>query len=138
MEKMEITMIDTKLEKWHKVVFNNDMKLLHELLNEDVEFHSPTVWQPKKGRDVTQYILKMVIDIFQNFQYHREWVDGNNMALEFSATVDDKKIKGIDLIKWNDAGQIIHFEVMLRPINGLQLVFEKMTERLQQAGFVTK
>ena len=129
-------MIDTKLDKWHKVVLKIDLKLLHELLAEDVEFHSPTVWQPKLGRDVTHYILEMVIDIFQNFEYHREWVDGNNMALEFSATVDDKKIKGIDLITWNDEGQIIHFEVMLRPLNGLQLMLEKMTQKLQQAGFV--
>lgn len=129
-------MIDTKLDKWHKVVLKKDLKLLHELLAEDVEFHSPTVWQPKLGRDVTHYILEMVIDIFQNFEYHREWVDGNNMALEFSATVDDKKIKGIDLITWNDEGQIIHFEVMLRPLNGLQLMLEKMTQKLQQAGFV--
>ncbi|NQY37376.1 MAG: nuclear transport factor 2 family protein [Alteromonadaceae bacterium] len=133
---MEYTMIDTKLDKWHKVVLKKDLKLLHELLAEDVEFHSPTVWQPKLGRDVTHYILEMVIDIFQNFEYHREWVDGNNMALEFSATVDDKKIKGIDLITWNDEGQIIHFEVMLRPLNGLQLMLEKMTQKLQQAGFV--
>lgn len=129
-------MIDTKLDKWHKVVLKKDLKLLHELLAEDVEFHSPTVWQPKLGRDVTHYILEMVIDFFQNFEYHREWVDGNNMALEFSATVDDKKIKGIDLITWNDEGQIIHFEVMLRPLNGLQLMLEKMTQKLQQAGFV--
>ena len=131
-------MIDSRLEKWHNIVFNRDMKLLHELLDENVEFHSPTVWQPKLGRDITHYILTMVIDIFQDFQYHREWIDDNNMALEFSTTVDDKKVKGIDLIKWNDEGKIIHFEVMLRPMNGLQLMYDKMTERLQQAGFVAK
>ena len=52
--------------------------------------------------------------------------------------VDDKKVKGIDLIRWNDEGQIVHFEVMMRPINGLQLMFEKMPEHLLQAGFLPK
>lgn len=131
-------MTDTRLDHWHKVVFEADFQRLHELLDEHVEFHSPTVWQPKLGRDVTHYILQMITDIFQDFRYHRQWVNGNDMALEFSATVDDKSIKGIDLIKWNDEGKIIHFEVMLRPINGLELVLQKMTERLQQAGFVPK
>ncbi len=131
-------MSQENLDRWHQVVANKDMTLLRELLDENVEFHSPTVWQPKKGRDITQYILKMVIDIFQDFEYQREWIDGENLALEFSARVDDKKVKGIDLIRWNDQGKIVHFEVMLRPINGLQLMLDKMTKNLQDAGFVPK
>jgi hypothetical protein len=131
-------MSQSNLEKWHQVIENKDMTLLRELLDENVEFHSPTVWEPKKGRDITQYILKMVIDIFQDFEYHREWVDGNNFALEFSARVGDKNVKGIDLIRWNDQGKIVHFEVMMRPINGLQLMFDKMTQHLQEAGFLKK
>lgn len=83
------------LDKWHQVIANKDMALLREILHQDVEFHSPTLWEPKKGRDITQYILNMVIDIFQDFEYHREWVDGNNLALEFSARVDDKKVKAL-------------------------------------------
>jgi SnoaL-like protein len=131
-------MTNERLELWHKVVFEKDYDLLQELLHEDVEFHSPTLWQPKLGRDVTAYILQMITGIFEDFQYHREWIDGNNFALEFSATVDGKNLKGIDLIRWNDEGQIVHFEVMLRPINTLQLVFEKMTQHLRDAGFIPK
>jgi len=131
-------MNNKNLERWHQVVLEKDFDLLQELLDENVEFHSPTVWQPKLGRDVTAYILQMLIDIVENFQYHREWIDGNNFALEFSAQVDGKNLKGIDLIRWNDEGKIVHFEVMLRPINSLQLVFEKMTQRLRDAGFIPK
>jgi len=133
-----MTQSNLNLERWHNVIFNQDFDLLQELLDENVEFHSPTVWKPKLGRDVTAYILQMITDIFEDFEYHRQWIDGNNFALEFSATVDGKKLKGIDLIRWNDEGKIEHFEVMLRPINGLQLVFEKMTQRLQDAGFIPK
>lgn len=129
-------MNDDRLQLWHKVVFEKDLDLLNELLDENVEFHSPTVWAPKQGKEITAYILSMVIDIFENFEYHREWPDNLNFALEFSASIDDKKIKGIDLIQWNEQGKIIQFEVMLRPMNGLNLMFEKMTDRLQKAGFL--
>ncbi len=124
------------LDTWHKVIFDKDFDLLNDLLAEDVEFHSPTVWAPKKGREITAYILQMVSGIFEDFTYHREWIDGDSFALEFSAMVGDKRIKGIDLIRFNDEGKIIHFEVMMRPINGLQLMFEKMTQHLKDAGFI--
>ncbi|MBY6211684.1 nuclear transport factor 2 family protein [Microbulbifer agarilyticus] len=128
-------MTDSRLEQWHQVVFQRDQELLRQLLAENIEFHSPTVWKPKHGRDVAQFILMNVIDIFQGFEYHRQWVDGNEMALEFSATVEDKSIKGIDLIRWDDNGQIIHFEVMVRPLNGLQKLFDEMNARVVAAGF---
>lgn len=131
-------MSEQNLERWHDVVLNGDLKLLSQILDDNVEFHSPTLWAPKVGKPITQYILQMVLDIFEDFEYHRQWVDGENMALEFSAKVGDKKIKGIDLIRWDENGKIVHFEVMLRPMNGLQLMFDKMTERLQQAGFLPK
>lgn len=125
-------MTDSRLDMWHRVVFE-EKSLLSELLHEDVEFHSPTVWTPKRGREVTGFILESVLDIFKNFAYHREWADGNNFALEFSATVENKTVKGIDLIRWNDEDQIVHFEVMLRPAKGVHLIGEKMAARLREA-----
>ena len=127
--------MSSNLERWHRVVLEKDMGLLGEILDDSVEFHSPTIWKPKMGKDVTHFILSSVIEIFQDFRYHREWVEGNDMALEFSAGVLDKGIKGIDLIKWNDEGKIVHFEVMVRPLNGLQALFDEMTARLVAAGF---
>lgn len=128
--------MEANLQRWHKVVFEKDFDLLNELLDENVEFHSPTLWKPKLGRDVTAYILQMITAMFEDFEYHREWISEDSLALEFSANVEGKNLKGIDLIRWNDEGKIIHFEVMLRPLNTLQLVFEKMTKHLQDAGFL--
>jgi hypothetical protein len=128
--------MEANLQRWHKVVFEKDFDLLNELLDENVEFHSPTLWKPKLGRDVTAYILQMITAMFEDFEYHREWISEDSLALEFSANIEGKNLKGIDLIRWNDEGKIIHFEVMLRPLNTLQLVFEKMTKHLQDAGFL--
>lgn len=129
-------MSDPRLEKWHKVVLEQDLETLTSLLHPDMEFHSPTYWGAKKGGHVGHFILSQVIDIFEDFEYHREWIDGNNFALEFSCKVEDKSIKGIDLIEWNDDGQIIKFEVMVRPLNGLQQLEKIMTQRFRDAGYV--
>jgi hypothetical protein len=127
-----------RLQQWHRVVSDKDFALLMNILADDVEFHSPTVWQPKQGKQITTYILKTVIGIFEDFTYHRQFVDGNSVALEFSAKIGDKNIKGMDLIRWNEQGQIDHFEVLIRPLNGLQVLLELMTAELQKAGFVAK
>ncbi|WP_310620480.1 nuclear transport factor 2 family protein [Flexibacterium corallicola] len=124
-------MADDRLEKWHKIVFERDNKLLSELLDDNVEFHSPTVWNPKEGKQITFFILTSVIQVFQDFEYHRELVVGNDMFLEFSAKVGDKNIKGIDMIKWDDNGKIVHFEVMVRPFNGLKDLYEIMNAKVR-------
>lgn len=127
-----------QLQQWHHVVNDKNFKLLQGILADDVEFHSPTVWQPKQGKQITAYILKTVIGIFEDFTYNRQFINDDSVALEFSAMVGDKKIKGIDLIHWNEQGKIDHFEVMIRPLNGLQLMLELMSAELKKAGFVSK
>ena len=128
--------IQQSLAKWHEVVEQRDFDLLSQILADNVQFHSPTVWKPKQGHAVTHYILQTVIGIFENFKYHREFSEGDSVGLEFSALVDGKNIKGIDLIRFNEEGKIVQFEVMMRPLNGVQRMLELMTEQLQKSGFV--
>ncbi|GAA6152965.1 nuclear transport factor 2 family protein [Pseudoteredinibacter isoporae] len=129
-------MNDPRLEKWHNTFLTKDTDALAELLHPDMVFHSPTFWGAKEGGHVAHFILCQVLEIFQDFTYHREWVDGNHFALEFSCKVEDKNIRGIDLIEWNDEGQIVHFEVMVRPLNGLARLAEIMTQRFKDAGLL--
>lgn len=125
---------DPRLAHWHNIVFNRDMADLQAMLAEDVVFRSPYVWRPYHGRQAAWLILSTVIDVFQEFTYHRELVDGNNWALEFSARVGDRSLKGIDLIRLNDEGQIVEFEVFIRPFNGLHALGAEMARRLHPAS----
>lgn len=124
-----------RLDRWHHIVFARDHSALSAILAEDVEFYSPFVWKPYTGRLPTFIILSNVIEVFTDFTYHRQVIDGDTWALEFSARVGDLSLKGIDLIGWNDQGQIATFEVFVRPFNGLQALGAAMQERLQAAGF---
>jgi len=51
-------------------------------------------------------------------------------VLEFSAEVNGKQLKGIDLVRFDEQGRIVDFEVMVRPFNGLQALGEEMGQRL--------
>jgi hypothetical protein len=116
---------------WHKFTETQDMTILHELLADDVTFHSPFVWQPKEGKLITSLILKTAASIFENFNYVRAIVSEHDWALEFEANIGELSLRGIDLIKINGEGKITDFEVMIRPANGLQALGIEMGKRLE-------
>ena len=74
-----------------------DMSILNELLAEDVVFRSPVAYNPYPGKQVVFFILSNVIQIFENFSYHREFYteDGMNVVLEFSANVGEKNSRAL-------------------------------------------
>ena len=88
-----------RLAEWHRVVFERDHAGLDALLAADVRFRSPFFWKAKEGPAIAGAILAAATAVFNDFAYHRDWVDGNDLALEFSAKVGDLSVKGIDLIR---------------------------------------
>lgn len=130
-----MTIENTKksIARWHEMLESRDMSTLNELLAEEVVFRSPVAFQPYPGKQLVFFILTNVIQVFENFTYHREFIseDGNNVVLEFSANVGDKKLKGVDMIQFNEEGQMIDFEVMIRPKSGLEALAVQMGQRMQ-------
>ncbi|MEQ1162042.1 nuclear transport factor 2 family protein [Acinetobacter calcoaceticus] len=122
------------LEKWHHMIQAGNLSDLNDLLADEVVFRSPVAHKPYEGRQVVFFILSNVIQVFQDFTYHREFYteDGENVVLEFSANVSGKSLKGIDMIRFNEQGKIIDFEVMIRPMSGLAALAEQMGERISK------
>lgn len=125
--------MNEQLSLWHKFVETQDANILDKLLAENVQFHSPFVWKPKDGKVITKIILTTVTQVFQDFRYVREILDGNNWALEFEAKIGELTLRGVDLIQLNDEGKIVDFEVMVRPANALQALGMEMGRRLENA-----
>ena len=120
------------LSQWHQMIANADLHASPELLAPDVVFRSPMAHTPYPGAAVVAMILTTVFGVFEDFKYHRELAtaDGLNVVLEFSANVNGKELKGIDMIRFNEQGKIVDFEVMVRPLSGLQALGEQMGQRL--------
>ena len=129
---MSVQQTKASIKRWHEMLDTKDMSILNELLAEDVVFRSPVAFNPYSGKQVVFFILTNVIQVFENFTYHREFYteDGLNVVLEFSANVGGKKLKGIDMIRFNENGQIVDFEVMIRPKSGLEALAVQMGQRM--------
>ena len=120
------------LNLWHAMIRTGDLQPLPALLDPQAVFRSPMAHTPYPGAPVVSMILNTVSKVFEDFTYHRELAsaDGLNVILEFSARVGDKELKGIDMIRFNEQGKIVDFEVMVRPLSGLQALGEEMGRRL--------
>jgi hypothetical protein len=120
------------LKRWHEMIRTGNLSALPELLAAKAVFRSPMAHTPYPGAPVVWMILNTVFEVFQDFEYHRELAtaDGLNVILEFSAKVGTKELKGIDMIRFDEQGKIVEFEVMVRPLSGLQALGEEMGRRL--------
>lgn len=121
------------LETWHRLVRSHDPSGLHALLAEDAVFHSPVVHTPQRGRALASMYLGAAFQVFFNptFRYVREIVGPTDAMLEFETEIDGILVNGIDLIRWNDAGRIVDFKVMVRPLKAIQLIHQRMAAMLQ-------
>ncbi len=121
------------LAAWHDLLARNAMEELDPLLSDRIVFRSPVAHTPYPGRAAIKLVLKTVNTVFQNFTYHRSFAtaDGLGVVLEFSAEVDGKALKGIDMLRFDQAGKIEEFEVMVRPMSGLQALGAAMGAKLE-------
>jgi len=122
--------IEASLRSWHAIIATGDTSRLRSLLAPDCVFRSPVAYQPYHGADRTALVLATAASVFQDFRYHRQFVAGNDVGLEFSARIGAAELKGIDLIHFDDNGLITEFEVMVRPATGLQALGQEMARRL--------
>lgn len=120
------------LTTWHHMVASRDLSNLLSIVHPDAVFRSPMANTAYTSAPALMLALSTVIQVFEDFTYHRQLAtdDGLNIVLEFSARVGDKQLKGIDLVRFNEQGQITEFEVMVRPLSGLQALGAEMGARL--------
>jgi SnoaL-like domain len=126
-------MAGNALETWHHLVRTQDPTGLNALLAEDAVFYSPVVHTPQRGRELAAWYLGAAFQVFFNpaFRYVREIVGPSDAMLEFETEIDGVLVNGVDIIKWNDAGEIVEFKVMLRPLKAINVIHQRMAAMLQ-------
>ncbi len=119
------------VRSWHAVVGSRDLALLDELLADDVVFRSPAVFAPQPGKALTaRYLAAAMAVLGPSLRYVSEWHDQGSAVLEFEAELDGIYVQGVDMLRWNSAGKLVSFTVMVRPMRGLEKLIELMGRQL--------
>lgn len=120
-------------EAWHALVRERSAAGLDALLADDVVFHSPVLHTPQRGRALTRMYLAAALQVLGNpsFRYVREVRGERDAVLEFEVDVDGVHLNGVDMIRCDEAGRIVDFKVMVRPLKAINLLHQKMAAMLQ-------
>jgi len=126
--------------RFRKAVESRDLDAMIEPFAEDAVLHSPVTFQPFEGREAIRTLLGILLEVFRDFRYTDELAsaDGDTHALIFRARVGDpergeRELEGLDLIRFDEAGRIRDFTVMVRPRSALEALLAQVAPRLAAA-----
>ena len=128
---MSLMSIST-IKIWKKIIRTGDEKKLKNIIHEKAIFHSPVVYLPQKGKEKVLKYLSSAVKTFhgKSFEYTDNIIHKNEIYFaEFKGYFDNIEVNGIDLIKC-ESGFIKEFKVFLRPIKGIEKVWNEMQKRL--------
>ena len=129
-------MIKRVAETWHRVVAGERSEGLDGLLADDVVFYSPIVYTPQRGKGVTTMYLRAAAQALPGdaahgaFHYTKQVLAGDVAMLEFETTVGGKYANGVDIIRCDETGRIVEFRVMIRALQAIDAVYERMRAML--------
>lgn len=137
-------MIHDVIARWHQHM-NGEPGVLDELLHDDVVFYSPVVFTPQRGKAITTLYLTAAATAFVGrtgdddawsspFRYTKQVIAGDTAVLEFETSMDGKYVNGVDIIRIDDAGRIVEFRVMIRPLQAVNTVHRMMGAALEALG----
>jgi hypothetical protein len=148
--------IEHVVDQWHRHLRGELPGGLDTLLDDDVIFYSPIVYTPQRGKAVTTLYLQAAAQALPGdppsevgrgkedtagaaplgpstgFRYTKKVLSGDTAVLEFETTIEGKYVNGVDIIRCNDAGRIVEFRVMIRPLQAVNLVHRQMGETLER------
>ncbi|MBN9738945.1 MULTISPECIES: nuclear transport factor 2 family protein [unclassified Pseudonocardia] len=97
-----------------------------DLCTDDVEFRSPVVHRPYRGRAPLRAVLGAVVTVFEGFHYVGEFAGEDGHVLEFAATVGDREVQGVDLLRFDDDGRVRELTVLVRPLSAAEALRDRM------------
>ena len=118
------------LNEWRRIITALDWDKLPDLLAENVGYHNPASFETFYGKDALITILRAVFNVFEDFTYLRHFSSEIGCVLEFSAKVGDEMLFGVDLIEFDEHGNITDLMVMIRPADVVQTLATEAGKRL--------
>ena len=145
-------MIEHVVEQWHRYLRGELPGGLDALLDDDVVFYSPIVYTPQRGKALTSMYLQAATQALPGdpapdaggsdgpgplgpstgFRYTKKVLAGDTAVLEFETSIEGKYVNGVDIIRCDDAGRIVEFRVMIRPLQAVDLVHRQMKDTLER------
>ncbi|MGA8746522.1 MAG: nuclear transport factor 2 family protein [Solirubrobacterales bacterium] len=119
-----------KSDAFKQAAESKDFSQLDQLFSAEVIFSSPAVFKPYTGLDALTVLLGTVAEVFEDFRYLDQVETADTAVLVFEARIGERKLNGVDILRFGDDGLVAEMMVMVRPLSGLNALVEEMGRRL--------
>jgi hypothetical protein len=121
----------TNRELFRRGVESRDLAVMMEAFADGAVLHSPITFKPFEGKEAIARLLEILMQVFQDFRYTDELMaEDGTKALVFRTRVGDREVEGLDLIRFDEAGLIRDFTVMVRPRSAMEALLREVSSRL--------
>lgn len=103
-------------EAFRTAMERHDPALIRAMLADDVVVHSPVTARPFAGKDLVARLLQHARAGVDDFAYTDEVLGDGVAGLVFRGRVKGRPAEGLDLIRFDDEGQVRDLTVMIRPL----------------------
>jgi hypothetical protein len=116
-------------------VETKDFDLVAETLSPSIRFRSPVVFGPYEGRDAVGALLRIVGEVLTpELVYQWQVREDDREVLCFTSRAGGRDIEGVDLLRYDEHGQVAELVVMMRPLSGLNALRDAVAAGLQRAA----
>lgn len=116
-------------------VESGDLDALTSLFAAEAVLHSPVSFKPFVGRQAIRQLLSILFEVFEDFHYTDELTAADGTAaLIFRTRVGNRDVQGLDLVRFDAAGQVVDLTVMVRPRSASDALLAAIAPRLAAAA----
>lgn len=117
--------------RFRRGVESKDVRVMMEAFADGAVLHSPITFRPFEGKEAIARLLGILMQVFRDFRYTDELTaEDGTKALIFRTRVGDRDVEGLDLIRFDEAGLIRDFTVMVRPRSAVEALLREVSSRL--------
>jgi hypothetical protein len=117
--------------QFRRGVESRDVAMMMQAFADGAVLHSPITFRPFEGKEAIARLLGILMQVFQDFRFTDELTaEDGTKALIFRTRVGDRDVEGLDLFRFDDAGLIRDFTVMVRPRSAVEALLREVSSRL--------
>lgn len=110
---------------------SGDADAVAELLAPDVVFHSPLTERLRfEGKDEVAALHRDIFAVLEDIATTEPLALGDTHSFAFRARVRGVELEAMNLVRFNEQGQIVELKVFVRPLPGLATLFATLPPRV--------
>ena len=96
-----------------------DAAALAQLMAPNVILRSPILDLPFEGREEAEALYSVLLGEFEEIEFLAEFDDERSYVFAYRLQVGGKPLEGVDLVRFNERGEIGEVTAFMRPLSGI-------------------